>query len=109
MLLIKLSGPLSQEDEGWLKKHNVDFGCSKSLTGGQEIIDVLIPLAPVIILQLADIIKEYIKNRRLISIKYDDIELQNVAINDVDELLKKLNVSPKKSVSRKATKRRKGP
>lgn len=108
MLLIRLSGPLSQEDEGWLKKHDVDFGCSKSLTGGQEIIDVLIPLAPVIILQVADIIKEYIKNRRLMSMKYYDIELQNVAIKDVDELLKKLNVKSERSTSRKSTIRRKG-
>lgn len=90
MINLKVNGPLDDNEKEAIESNNWIYSSSKSLSGGPEMIDVLVPIIAVAIEQLGGIIKKLIDRGKLVTIKYKDIEVKNIKPEDVDEILEEL-------------------
>ena len=80
--ILTLKGPINDFESRFFEENDFDYSVSKSLTGGSEIIDVIIILSPFIIDKVTDIIKKSIENKRYIRIKHNGTEIENVKNSD---------------------------
>ncbi len=90
MIVIKFTGALTSQDQIIIERYNLKVASSKSLSGGELIVDILIPLIPIVIEQLGAIVKEIIKGKKGVTIKTKDIEIKNVEHDKIDEIINKI-------------------
>ncbi len=91
MIVLRFEGNPSNGDMEIFKTYDLQYSKSKSLSGGEALVNVLIPLVPVVVVQLTNIIRDLIKDKAKVSIKINDsIEIKNIKIEDIDEVVNKI-------------------
>lgn len=95
-LTLTIEGPLTEEDRALFNSNNWDYLTKKPLSGGSEIVQVLIGLSPLVITTVGDVIKTYIKNKRFIKFKCDDVEIENATEKEITNILKSVFDGKKK-------------
>jgi hypothetical protein len=88
ILTIAIEGGITKEEKKLVNSHGITISESKSIFGGNEIIELICVVTPILIGAISKIITAKINSKKLVSLKVNGVEITNVTEKNALSILK---------------------